>query len=208
MPRYQGSFQEVPVGVPVRGSSMKKLLVLASLAFGIGSLSAPASARNYDCSKAGNANKSACKAPAATTVASHKTTKVTTTKATTRNYDCTKTGNKNKAACRTTTAQSVPLPRRVNTATTIARTYDCTKFYNKMRAVCRTQGASATTTGPAMTPSTPMGRPSVSHSTTSVTRSVNNDSSGATAQCKDGSYSHSQHHSGACSRHGGVAKWM
>lgn len=31
---------------------------------------------------------------------------------------------------------------------------------------------------------------------------------GATAQCKDGSYSMSQQHRGACSRHGGVASWL
>jgi hypothetical protein len=30
---------------------------------------------------------------------------------------------------------------------------------------------------------------------------------GATAQCRDGSYSFSQHHSGTCSQHGGVAHW-
>lgn len=31
---------------------------------------------------------------------------------------------------------------------------------------------------------------------------------GATAQCRDGTYSYSQHHSGTCSYHGGVAKWL
>jgi Protein of unknown function (DUF3761) len=31
---------------------------------------------------------------------------------------------------------------------------------------------------------------------------------GATAQCRDGTYSFSQHHSGTCSHHGGVAKWL
>jgi hypothetical protein len=31
---------------------------------------------------------------------------------------------------------------------------------------------------------------------------------GATAQCRDGSYSYSQSHSGTCSHHGGVAKWL
>ena len=31
---------------------------------------------------------------------------------------------------------------------------------------------------------------------------------GATAQCRDGSYSFSQHHSGTCSHHGGVATWL
>jgi hypothetical protein len=31
---------------------------------------------------------------------------------------------------------------------------------------------------------------------------------GATALCGDGTYSFSQHRSGTCSRHGGVAKWL
>src|SRR4051794_30613511 len=31
---------------------------------------------------------------------------------------------------------------------------------------------------------------------------------GATALCADGTYSFSQHHSGTCSHHGGVAKWL
>ena len=30
----------------------------------------------------------------------------------------------------------------------------------------------------------------------------------ATAQCKDGSFSHAQHHRGACSHHGGVKQWL
>lgn len=38
--------------------------------------------------------------------------------------------------------------------------------------------------------------------------SVNADSTGATAKCKDGSYSHAKQHSGACSKHGGVAEWL
>ncbi|OJY43816.1 MAG: hypothetical protein BGP03_07765 [Pseudonocardia sp. 73-21] len=31
---------------------------------------------------------------------------------------------------------------------------------------------------------------------------------GATAQCKDGEYSFSQHRSGTCSGHGGVSRWL
>jgi hypothetical protein len=31
---------------------------------------------------------------------------------------------------------------------------------------------------------------------------------GATAQCRDGSYSFSLNHRGTCSRHGGVAAWL
>lgn len=34
------------------------------------------------------------------------------------------------------------------------------------------------------------------------------NTSGATAKCRDGSYSHSQHHSGTCSGHGGVSQWL
>ena len=36
----------------------------------------------------------------------------------------------------------------------------------------------------------------------------NTDPTGATAKCKDGTYSKSQHHSGTCSSHGGVAQWL
>ncbi len=31
---------------------------------------------------------------------------------------------------------------------------------------------------------------------------------GASAQCRDGTYSFSQHRSGTCSHHGGVAEWL
>ena len=40
------------------------------------------------------------------------------------------------------------------------------------------------------------------------THSVSGDATGATAKCKDGSYSHSKTHSGTCSKHGGVADWL
>ncbi len=35
-----------------------------------------------------------------------------------------------------------------------------------------------------------------------------NEAAGAMAQCKDGMYSHAKTHRGACSRHGGVAKFL
>ena len=38
--------------------------------------------------------------------------------------------------------------------------------------------------------------------------SPSSNQSGATARCKDGTYSHSQHRSGTCSGHGGVAEWL
>ena len=35
-----------------------------------------------------------------------------------------------------------------------------------------------------------------------------NAPTGASAQCRDGSYSFSQSHRGTCSHHGGVARWL
>nr|WP_255602628.1 hypothetical protein [Polymorphobacter megasporae] len=83
---------------------------------------ASASARNYDCTKAGNANKAVCKDAAATAstpapaVAAPAVTPApmapatTTTAATTvRHYDCTKAGNANKTACKGATA-TTPAP--------------------------------------------------------------------------------------------------
>ena len=49
----------------------------------------------------------------------------------------------------------------------------------------------------------PASSPSSSGSSTSTSTS-----SDATAQCRDGSYSYSQHRSGTCSHHGGVARWI
>ena len=36
----------------------------------------------------------------------------------------------------------------------------------------------------------------------------NSAPAGATAQCRDGTYSFSEHRSGTCSRHGGVGTWL
>ena len=38
--------------------------------------------------------------------------------------------------------------------------------------------------------------------------SPSNDPTGASAQCRDGTYSYSQHRQGTCSGHGGVARWL
>lgn len=37
---------------------------------------------------------------------------------------------------------------------------------------------------------------------------ANNQPSGATAHCRDGSWSFSENHRGTCSHHGGVADWL
>ena len=202
---------------------MMKLAYAAAMAIGLCTFSsAPAVARNYDCSKAGNANKAACKTGATVTTkttvktasraapaAKPSATKVaTTTKTTTaRTYDCSKASNANKSACKIAAA---PAEGKTKKITTVA-TYDCTKFYNRLRATCRTQSVSTKTSTSVVAPApAPMARPTViqTRMTKSTTRSGNSDAAGASAQCKDGSYSHSKVHSGSCSRHGGVAKWL
>ena len=71
-----------------------------------------AAARNYDCSKAGNANKAVCKnaTPAAATVtptpAAMPAPAAPAATATARHYDCSKAGNANKAVCKGVTPTS------------------------------------------------------------------------------------------------------
>jgi|SRR5581483_399596 len=43
---------------------------------------------------------------------------------------------------------------------------------------------------------------------TAVTAAASPPPPGATARCRDGTFSFSQHHSGTCSHHGGVAQWL
>jgi hypothetical protein len=92
-----------------------------------------------------------------------------------------------------------------STTKTTSTTTDCGKWYNRLRSVCRTSKASSgprTTVAPAPKPR--VAAPSSRSSNTAETTNRN----GASAQCKDGSYSHAAHHAGACSHHGGVAKWL
>ena len=39
-------------------------------------------------------------------------------------------------------------------------------------------------------------------------RGADEDATGATARCRDGTYSHAKTHQGACSHHKGVAQWL
>ena len=45
-------------------------------------------------------------------------------------------------------------------------------------------------------------------STESTNKAGSSEASGATAKCKDGTFSHSKHHTGSCSHHGGVDKFL
>jgi len=79
------------------------------------------------------------------------------------------------------------------------------------RATTPTRVAPSTALPPSVPRTAPeRTRSDASTRTTTTTRAggEDNNPSGAIAQCKDGLYSHAQHRRGACSRHGGVSKWM
>jgi hypothetical protein len=216
---------------------MKRLILAAALAAGFSlTLTTPAASasRNYDCSKAGNANKAVCKSaakeatkaaskaapavpaaaakPAATKVSSTTATKTVTE----RNYDCSKAGNKNKAVCKGTATAAKPVVKETTVATS-TRHYDCTKPGNANKEQCK---VSASTQQSAAKPvAVPKAVPAAHATKTAIAPTVNatpkataaaedHNAAGATATCKDGTYSHAKTHQGACSHHGGVAKWL
>ncbi len=81
----------------------------------------------------------------------------------------------------------------------------------KTAAKTAAPAATATPTPAAKTSATrTKSEPATKAATTqqSSKRGEDNDPTGAIAQCKDGMYSHSANRRGACSRHGGVGKWL
>jgi len=142
---------------------VKRILQLLSLVIGLTLVAAPSHARNYDCSKAGNANKTVCKNAAQAAPDPAKPAPAT------RHYDCSKAGNANKSACKTAAATPAPTPAAAPAAPRVTHAAQ----------VRPAASATVTATGP----------------------------NGASAQCNDGTYSHSAHRTGTCSHHGGVKTW-
>jgi hypothetical protein len=70
-----------------------------------------------------------------------------------------------------------------------------------------TPGASTPGASSTAAPST-AAKSSVASKSAPTEKAGNTDPTGATAKCKDGTYSKSQHHTGTCSHHGGVAEWL
>ena len=168
--------------------------LLSSLALSASPASAQA-ARNYDCTKAGNANKAACKAAAAQPASKPAPAA--------RNYDCSKAGNANKAVCKGSTTAPAP------SAATATRNYDCSKAGNANKAVCKGAAVAPTPSiaAPRAAPAN-AARPAPATRTATGQNTNPGGPNGATAKCKDGTFSTSAHRSGTCSRHGGVAQWF
>jgi predicted pyridoxine 5'-phosphate oxidase superfamily flavin-nucleotide-binding protein len=121
-----------------------------------------------------------------------------------RNYDCSKAGNANKAVCKVQAGSPAKpvAPTKPNAAPVAAkpvavRNYDCTKLGNRFRKECR----AAATIAPAVA-----AKP-VASARPVAAPAASTGPQGATAKCKDGTFSHSARRSGSCSRHGGVAQY-
>src|SRR6202045_4501972 len=95
----------------------------------------------------------------------------------------------------------------------------CSGHGGVQKASKSTTAAPATAAAPAAAAAPPAAAPPAAaapkeskpstHSKSAPTAAAGNtDPTGATAKCKDGTYSKSQHRSGTCSSHGGVAEWL
>jgi len=157
--------------------------LVAPLIFAVGAHAADAPAAkkpmNYDCSKAGNKNKAACKdKDAAATPATKATPAPKTTPAT----PATKTATAPaapaaKAAPAAPAAKAAPVAPAATAAATGKKpmTYDCTKEGNKNKTACKTQAPVAPTPqpAPAKASSVPSARtPAVAAATTAANPNI------------------------------------
>jgi hypothetical protein len=134
-----------------------------------------------------------------------------------RNYDCSKAGNANKAACKTGAKDAAKMTTKPAAAAKAAKPVPA-KAAPKTAAAAKPAAASpgilqrmsnalhgSSTPTPAAAAKAPKPRKAASAAPAAAD---DRNAAGAIAQCKDGLYSHAKGRSGACSRHGGVAKWM
>jgi hypothetical protein len=162
---------------------MNRLILAAALAAGCTlASSAPALAapRNYDCSKPGNANKTVCKGAAKSAAA----------KPAAKAKPAATSAAAPKTAARKTSAAAKPAA-----ATAAAKPGIFQRMSNALRGSSTPAPAARRAAAP---------RKVAAAAPASV---EDRNPAGAIAQCKDGSYSHAKARTGACSRHGGVAKW-
>ncbi len=86
----------------------------------------------------------------------------------------------------------------------VQKTAKATEAAPATTAAAAAPAAPAAAAGPTMTAA----KSSTATKSAPTATASNTDPTGATAKCKDGTYSKSQHHSGTCSSHGGVAEWL
>jgi hypothetical protein len=153
-----------------------------------------------------------------------------TTTTSTGKGTCSGHGGVQKAAKTTTPAAAPAAPATPATPATPAATgatttcSDGTTTTSSGKGTCSGHGgiqkaakakpAIAATAAPAAAAPTPAAPAATAAKSSTATKSAptatagNTDPTGATAKCKDGTYSKSAHRSGTCSSHGGVAEWL
>jgi hypothetical protein len=171
---------------------MNRLILAAALAAGgslVSAVPANAATRNYDCSKAGNANKVQCKAGAkAAPAASAAKIAATQAKANARAEKA-----QAKATAKAEKAAGVKPAAKTAAAAPPAKP----SLLSRMSSMF----------GRSSTPA-PAAKPAARRVAAAAPASVEDrNPAGAIAQCKDGTFSHAKARTGACSRHGGVGRW-
>ena len=140
----------------------------------------------------------------ATKVSSTTTTKTTTE----RTYDCSKADNKTKSVCKSAAVTPAKPVVKETTTAVATRNYDCSKADSATKQACKTSVVAheATVATPISATRALPSRPSVAAALAPAPAS--GVASGATATCKDGTFSHAKVHLGGCSHQRGVAKWL
>lgn len=115
------------------------------------------------------------------------------------------------AARARTTAKSTAIAKKTAKAAATVTCSDGTTSAGG-RGACSSHGGVKTEAAANPSNSTPMASPTAvakasPRSAVAKLDASNNVKAGATAKCKDGTYSHSKNRAGACSGHGGVASW-
>jgi uncharacterized protein DUF3761 len=110
-------------------------------------------------------------------------------------------------------ASGTPSTCKDGTTSTATGRGACSGHGGVQKGATAPAAAATATAAPAAAASTSAAAPAAAKSSTAsksapTTTTGNTDPTGATAKCKDGTYSKSQHHSGTCSSHGGVAEWL
>jgi uncharacterized protein DUF3761 len=126
--------------------------------------------------------------------------------------DASATAAAKKGAKKTETAKAASEPEVTCTDGTMSKggRGACSKHGGIKGAAVPAATAAATPTIPAASKAAAPSAPAATKTAVkaSTKKGEDNDPTDAIAQCKDGMYSHAANHRGACSKHGGVAKFL
>jgi hypothetical protein len=105
-------------------------------------------------------------------------------------------------------ADPAPTTCKDGTTTTSTGKGTCSGHGGVQKAAKATTPAAAPAKTATPAPAATAAKSSTATKSAPTATAGNTDPTGATAKCKDGTYSKSAHRSGTCSSHGGVAEWL